>query len=199
MIKAVVFDFGGVLAGEGFREGLKAIGLKNGLNPNDFFKTCEEIIYKTGYVTGLTDEHSYWNTVRERTGIKGDDEDLRKEILERFILRPAMFGHVEKLKASNLIVAILSDQTNWLEEINKKTPFYRRFDHIFNSFKIKKSKRDPSVFRYLCLAMGLKPDEVLFVDDNIGNIRNASNEGLKVIHFTNIDDFEKEVANIIGI
>ena len=29
MIKAVVFDFGGVLATEGFKEGLKAIGMKN--------------------------------------------------------------------------------------------------------------------------------------------------------------------------
>jgi putative hydrolase of the HAD superfamily len=37
MIKAVLFDFGGVLAEEGFREGLKAIGVKNGLDPDDFF------------------------------------------------------------------------------------------------------------------------------------------------------------------
>jgi FMN phosphatase YigB (HAD superfamily) len=28
MIKAVLFDFGGVLAEEGFREGLKAIGMQ---------------------------------------------------------------------------------------------------------------------------------------------------------------------------
>lgn len=199
MIKAVVLDFGGVLAEEGFREGLRAIGVKNGLNPDDFFRTCEEIIHETGYVTGLTDEHSYWNAVRERTGIKGNDEDLRGEILKRFILRPAMLGHVEKLKASNLIVAILSDQTNWLDEINEKTPFYHHFDHIFNSFKMKKSKRDPSVFMDTCSAMGPKPDEVLFVDDNIGHIKRASNEGLKVIHFITIDDFEKEITKIIGI
>jgi hypothetical protein len=31
MIRAVVFDFGGVLAEEGFREGLKSITRKNGL------------------------------------------------------------------------------------------------------------------------------------------------------------------------
>ncbi len=33
VIKAVLFDFGGVLAEEGFREGLKSIGRKNGLDP----------------------------------------------------------------------------------------------------------------------------------------------------------------------
>jgi hypothetical protein len=36
MVKAIVFDFGGVLAEEGFKEGLKAIGKKNELDPDVF-------------------------------------------------------------------------------------------------------------------------------------------------------------------
>jgi putative hydrolase of the HAD superfamily len=52
MIKAVIFDFGGVLAEKGFRKGLKAIGIQNGLNPDSFFMTAAELIYQTGYVTG---------------------------------------------------------------------------------------------------------------------------------------------------
>jgi putative hydrolase of the HAD superfamily len=43
MINAVVFDFGGVLAEEGFMEGLKAIARKNGLNPDEFFKIAIDI------------------------------------------------------------------------------------------------------------------------------------------------------------
>lgn len=38
MIKAIIFDFGGVLAKEGFREGLKSIAEKNGLDPSQVFK-----------------------------------------------------------------------------------------------------------------------------------------------------------------
>ena len=56
MVKAVIFDFGGVLAEEGFREGLKVVAIKNGLDPEEFFKIAEEMIYKTGYLTGMTDE-----------------------------------------------------------------------------------------------------------------------------------------------
>jgi hypothetical protein len=59
MIKAIVFDFGGVLAEEGFREGLKAIGQKNGLNPDDFYAMASELVYQTGYVTGVSDEYEF--------------------------------------------------------------------------------------------------------------------------------------------
>ncbi|MBM4128887.1 MAG: HAD-IA family hydrolase, partial [Nitrospira sp.] len=46
--------------------------------------------------------------------------------------------------------------------------------HIFNSFRLKKGKKDPSIFRDVCSKMGYRPDEVLFVNDNIENIKRAS-------------------------
>jgi putative hydrolase of the HAD superfamily len=193
-IKAVVLDFGGVLAEEGFREGLRAIGDKNGLNPDDFFAVASELVYQTGYVTGMTDESAYWKAVREKTGITGDDGDLREEILKRFIVRPEMLENAEKIKSSGIVTAILSDQTNWLDEIDQKTPFFHYFDFVFNSFRMKKGKRDPSIFRDICAAMGLRRDEVLFVDDNIDNIKRAACEGLKVIHFKGISNFEMEIG-----
>jgi len=196
MIKAVIFDFGGVLAEEGFKKGLKAIAKKNRLNPDDFLMTASELIYRTGYVTGTADESTYWNALREKTGIKGSDKELRKAILKRFVLRLRMIKYVEKLKSYGLVTAILSDQTNWLDEINQKTPFYHHFAHVFNSFNIKKGKKDPTVFRDVCSQLGFKPHEVLFVDDDIENISRASGEGLRTVHFRNMDDFEKEIQRL---
>lgn len=178
MIKTVIFDFGGVLAEEGFREGLRAIGTENGLDPDDFYKTASELVYRTGYVTGTSDESAYWDSLREKTGITGSDRELTEEILKRFTLKERMIKFVEKLKSSGFTTAILSDQTSWLDEINQKTPFYHYFDHVFNSFRLKKSKKDPSVFIDVCSEMGFKPEEVLFVDDNIENIKRARGRGL---------------------
>ncbi len=194
MIKAVIFDFGGVLAEEGFREGLKAVAQKNGLNPDDFFRVAEELIYQTGYVAGISDESNYWDVLRGKTGIANSDRELREEILKRFIIRPEVIKYVEKIKSSGLVTAILSDQTNWLDEINQRTPFYHHFDYVFNSFTLKKGKRDPSIFRDVCLTLGLKPDEVIFVDDNMGNIERALSIGLRVVHFYGTLE---EIDNII--
>src|SRR5512139_2148354 len=127
MIRAVLFDFGGVLAEEGFREGLKAIAKGKGLNQGDFYEISSDLVYQTGYITGGCNEHSYWNVVRQKTGVKGTDQEFREEILKRFKLRPKMTAVVDKMKSSGLIVAILSDQTNWLDELDRRTPFHHRF------------------------------------------------------------------------
>jgi putative hydrolase of the HAD superfamily len=196
-IKAVIFDFGGVLAEEGFREGLWAIGRKNGLDPEEFRKTADELIHETGYVTGRTDESRYWDMLRMKTGIEGTARELRDEIVKRFVLRPEMLGFADNLADRGLTTAILSDQTNWLDEIDRDTPFFRHFRYVFNSYKIKKSKRDPSVFGDICAAMGVDPDRSLFIDDNADNIRRASNEGLKVLLFTSIGRFKQEIAEFV--
>ncbi len=197
MIKAVLFDFGGVLAEEGFREGLKTIGAKNGLDPESFFALADSLIYESGYLTGRADEPAYWNALRSQTGIAGSDEMLRNEILARFVLRHAMIEIVDRLRARGLIVALLSDQTNWLEELDRKACFSAHFDHVFNSFRIHKSKRDPSIFREICADLNIDAAHALFIDDNIDHIRRAAAAGLQTILFTEYDNFKKQLGTFI--
>ena len=196
MIRAVLFDFGGVLAEEGFREGLKAIAKGKGLNQGDFYEISSDLVYQTGYITGGCNEHSYWNVVRQKTGVKGTDQEFREEILKRFKLRAKMTAVVDKMKSSGLIVAILSDQTNWLDELDRRTPFHHRFDYVFNSYHLKKTKRDPSIFKETASLLGVRPKEVLFVDDNIGNVRRAASQGLRAIHFKGAREFQMEVKEL---
>jgi putative hydrolase of the HAD superfamily len=197
MIRAVVFDFGGVLAEEGFREGMKAIGKGKGLDPDNFYRIASDLVYQTGYIIGKTDEHSYWNALREKTGVKGEDEEFREEILKRFKLRPEMIKGAEKIKSSGLTSAILSDQTNWLDELDQRTPFHHHFDYVFNSFHLKKTKKDPSLFIDVCAALGVRPEEALFVDDNLENIKRAKGKGLRTIHFSGVSEFLVEIKKFV--
>jgi putative hydrolase of the HAD superfamily len=193
----VLFDFGGVIAEEGFREGIRAIGKRNGLDPEALFDLAEELIYETGYVEGMVGEAVFWEAFRQRTGISATDEELREEVLARFTLREAVLKYVERARASGMVTGILSDQTDWLDELNRRTPFFYLFDHVFNSFYLKKGKRDPSVFGEVTAKLGLKPEEVLFVDDKTGNISRARASGLRVLHFTGMDCFEKGMKSLL--
>jgi putative hydrolase of the HAD superfamily len=195
-IAAVLIDYGGVLAEEGFREGLFAIGRKNGLSPETFFPIVDDLIYETGYLIGRSDEAVFWDRVRKRTGITESDGDLRKEILERFVLRPQMIASVDHLRSQGLIVALLSDQTNWLEEIDQQTGLFSHFDRVFNSYLTHTSKREASLFTDVCTALGVMPEETLFVDDNIGHIKRAQGQGLQTIHFVSIDDYEEQIGRM---
>lgn len=189
IIRAVFFDYGGVLAEEGFREGLRAIGAKAGLDPDETFRVGRKVAFGGGYTTGLVGEAEFWRGFREATGITAGDLELRDEILVRFVLRPEMVEHVKECRSQGYITCMLSDQTNWLDELDRRDGFLRHFDRVFNSYLIGKSKADPSVFRDVAEAVGVSTEEALFIDDSEGNIKRAQGEGMNTILFTGLEEF----------
>lgn len=177
-ISTVLFDYGGVLAEEGFTQGLAVIARENNLDPLPFFHTATETIYNCGYVTGKSTEHAYWQLLRSQTGIKGDDRELTEAILSRFTLRPRMLGAVRALRQQGVNPVILSDQTDWLDRLNHRQPFFQEFSRVFNSYHLGKTKRESSLFIDVFTTLGVEPKHALFVDDNPGHIERAAALGL---------------------
>lgn len=192
-VDVVLFDFGGVIAEEGFLDGLHSIAEVNGLDPEAFAKTGFDLVHATGYVVGKVDEPVYWESVRGATGIRNDDEFLRKEILDHFVLRPWMVEVVKRLRDSGMRLGMLSDQTNWLDELNSRQGFFDWFDLVFNSYRQGKSKRDPSAFSDILEAMGVEADSVLFVDDRPGNVERAREKGMHTLLYTDRETFMEQL------
>lgn len=192
--EAILFDFGGVLAEEGFRLGLASIAEINGLEPESFAKTGFRLIFEVGYAVGRADEKTFWHELRKITGAQGSDEMFRDEILSHFILRPDMIELVKKLKAQHVHVAILSDQTQWLDELNARYDFFKWFDYVFNSYHMGKSKKDPATFVHVLQRMGVSPDRALFVDDDRSNVERAGQAGLHALWFREQESFFNELA-----
>ncbi|HBL22766.1 MAG TPA: HAD family phosphatase [Deltaproteobacteria bacterium] len=192
-VDVVLFDFGGVLAEEGFEKGLRAIAVKHGLNETEFFNLAHELIHTTGYITGRADEHAYWEAIRDRTGIGDDDGTLRRELLSRFILRSWMFDIVRELKASGIRVVILSDQTNWLDELNGLYDFFKYFDVVFNSYHVGKNKMDVSHFSDTISRLKGSGGRMLFIDDSEAHCERARKAGMKAIRYTGRESFLKDL------
>jgi len=198
MLRAVLFDFGGVIADEGFHDGLKAIARQHGLDPDDFYSLAAELVYSTGYVLGRATEHDYWNAVREKAGITASDKVLRKEIHDRFVVRQKMIDIARSLKEKGLQVGILSDQTDWLNELDRSQGFLRFFDPVYNSYYLHKGKRDRTLFDDISKDLGIAPGSILFVDDNSGNISRAADAGYATVLFTDTDRFMAEAQKLFG-
>jgi len=195
-VKVVLFDFGGVIAAEGFREGLLAIARSNGLPPEAFFEMAGSLIYESGYVVGRANERSYWDLIRRRSGIGQSDADLRKEILQRFVLRPWMLEIVRAFRRSGYLVGILSDQTQWLDDLDRRDHFFAEFNVVFNSYHLGRGKKDPQVFDDVAKKLGVMPSEIFFIDDNEGNIQRARSRGLQALLFRDKDSFLRELAEL---
>jgi len=193
-VAAILFDFGGVIAEEGFREGLTAIAREHGLDPGAFVRVGFELVYGIGYVLGHSDEKTFWEAVRDKTGIRATDEALRENILSHFKLRPWMLEILPRLREAGVRLALLSDQTNWLDELDAKLHFFRWFDHVFNSYHMGKSKKDPSLFDDVLKIMDLQAEQALFVDDHHSHIEKAGQRGLHTILYQDRPSFMRALA-----
>lgn len=160
-----------------------AIAVANGLSPRQFFEIATEAVHDSGYLVGRADEAHYWEVLRQQAGIKGTDETLRREILSRFVLRPWMIELVRELRRQGRIVSILSDQTDWLDELDRRDNFFKEFHSVFNSYHIGMGKRNLAVFPYVADRLGFQPSGILFIDDNEGHVERAALQGLKTILF----------------
>ena len=189
IIKAVLFDFGGVIAEEGFRKGLRQIAIMNNVEPDLVENAGFNLIYSTGYVLGKGNEDDFWKAMKEKTGITGENLELRDIILKNFVIRDWFPEIIMQLKEQGLIVCILSDQTDWLDELNDRDNFYQWFDHIFNSFYMGNSKSNPALFDDVANRLELNAKEILFVDDYYGHIERAQKKGFKTHLFVSKDSF----------
>ena len=198
VIRAVLFDFGGVIAEEGFYNGLIGFAEKQALDARSMPEEGMKAVYDSGFVLGHGTAADFWALLRKRTGLEGDDDALTDRIIDGFQIRPRMIELVKSLRSKAYVIGILSDQTHWLNELDQYDHFFHEFDHIFNSYNLGKGKRDPSVFTDVVNDMNLQPAEVIFVDDSEKNVQTAKEMGLKTIHYVKYEVFISELENLLA-
>jgi putative hydrolase of the HAD superfamily len=189
LIKAVLFDFGGVLAEEGFRNGLLALAQEQGLDVEHMPEQGMQAVYDSGFVLGQGTAADFWTLLRQRTGLVGDDEVLSETILAGFVVRPWMIELVQRLHERGYVTGILSDQTHWLDDLDARASFKHVFDRVYNSYYLGKGKRDSSLFSDVAADLGLSASAILFIDDDAGNVARAQAAGLQAIQYLERADF----------
>jgi putative hydrolase of the HAD superfamily len=197
LIKAVLLDYGGIIADEGFQNGLRAMARGQGLDPEAMMNVARDAVYDSGFVLGQGTEQEFWAMMREGSGLKGSDAELTQRVLEGFVLRPWMIELVQQWRAKGCITAILSDQTHWLDWLNERDHFFGYFDHVFNSYYMGKGKRDPSLFFDIADQLALAPAEILFLDDMKSNTTRAQDAGWQTIFYVDKESCLAKVDELL--
>lgn len=197
MIKNIIFDFGGVLVD---------------WNPRYFFETYfnddEKMEWFLKNIAGddWNAEQDRGRNLRDGTKILIEKHpDWEKEIRAYYdnwttMLRSDIPQNVEilrKLKGKFHLYGL----TNWSEETFpfalENYDFFQLFeDKIVVSGTEKLIKPDKEIFEVLLTRYDLKPEESIFIDDNLKNITTAKSLGFEVVHLTPETDLGQELKNL---
>ena len=186
MIKALVFDIGGVLLRTDDRTARTELDHKYNLPPGG----SDQLVFdnpksKLSFI-GQADSSEIWQYVADSLSLT--DEALI-EFEERFwsgdSVDDALIQFIQTCRAS-YTTALLSNA--WVDARQTFAEKYglmegETVDHVLISAEIGLAKPDPKIYRVLAETINTPFEEILFVDDFIENIKGAEDLGINTIHY----------------
>jgi putative hydrolase of the HAD superfamily len=199
LIRAVIVDFGGVLALPPSPESLERLHLASGFDEADAFLASWRQ-HRRPYDLGEISAQEYWRRVGSEDGHayeSGPLERLCAEDATCWAVPNAMLvTWLEALKAAGLRLALLSNmpREQWEALVNDLT-WLSLCDAVVLSYRLGLAKPDPDIYRRCLEQLSLAPDEVLFVDDDPDNVVAAKELGINGVLFTSVAELRRALAN----
>ena len=216
MIKAVIFDFDGVIINTSeisfkiWNKLFNEAGIDFSMDDYRKFQgtKSEYKIRKILEREGKPDENLVKELTKKRETIKNAFfENISREQLENDSI-PGVIDFLNDLKGRNMIVALnTSSGKQIVLTILDKLSIRKHFNAITFAEDVKNSKPDPESYVITSEKIKIPPENCLVFEDAVSGIIAAKNAGMKVIAVNtnnNYDDLKKEnpekiINNFIGM
>ncbi|MCC7445818.1 MAG: HAD family phosphatase [Anaerolineae bacterium] len=185
MIKAIVFDFGGVLmrTGDpaGRREWEARLGLPAGELERIVHGSDQWIAAQRGQITPA----DYWLWVASHLNLaEADLPALQRDYFRDDRLDPDLIELIRELRRAGYKVGLLSNDAPPLaDKLRRELAIYDLFDAVIISAFIGVMKPDPAAYQAIAAALNVQMSECVFIDDNTANIEGARAVGMQAIHY----------------
>ena len=201
MIKAVIFDYGGVMKSSH----------PLSMDIATIYNISVEEVEKVKKITtpffsllqrGLINEQEFWQKFSDaiKKPIPQNYKELLREIYEKtLVLFPEMIEFVKKLKDKGIKTAVLSNITKFQAEIIRKNNGYKEFDVLVLSYEEKLEKPELNIYLSVIKKLGVEPEECVFIDDKEKNLAPAKSLGMKTVLAKNSGQIIKDVFSIINL
>jgi len=197
MIKAIIFDIGGVVINDDFLSYARRFEKKAGMSKERIYRSVigspEWRLYFKGKVSG----EEVWKAIKRKYLTPNIAEEIRKTWSGILIPMPGTIQLIKKLKPAYKIFLISNVDRDCALYVRKKYPgIFRLFDGQVFSYEAGMAKPDKQIYRYALKKFMLKPGECVYTDNQPENIPPARELGIKAIRFQGIQKLERELKSL---
>jgi len=200
MIKAIIFDWGGVVIDWTNDIIYRYISKKFNIDFDYIKKKIGGELLKR-LQSGEIDEKEMWKRFFSSLNMEppGDCEKLWIEKLEELCkINKGVREIVKKLREKGYRTAILSNNEYSHAKWGKEVGTFDYFDLIVNSFEVRMRKPDERIYKLTLEKLGLTGEECVFIDNAEENLPPARKLGIHVIHFKNAEQLRKDLSKVLG-
>jgi len=135
----------------------------------------------------------------------------KQELLEQMD-REAVEAYTYTIPAKNNVISVLKQLKERGDSLNvltasphplldpclKRLGIFEWFDHVWACEDFGTNKADPEIYRMAAARMGVKTEEVLFLDDNYNADKTAKTAGMRVcgVYDASSAEYEEEIKRI---
>jgi putative hydrolase of the HAD superfamily len=198
-IRAVLFDYGLVLSAPpdpAAWERMKAIlGADEAAMHGAYWR------FRRGYDLGALSGQAYWHAVADELGRTLNDATERALIEADVDLwtqpNEAMIAFARSLPGRGLKRGLLSNIGDAMETgVMERCPWLAEFDHRTFSHRLLIAKPDPAIYAHAAQGLGLRPEEIVFLDDRPENIAAARAAGMHAVEYSDHARFVEELGRL---
>lgn len=190
MIKAVIFDYNGVLTYHGTFDHLIESYSQNLGKDKEALRTLVRYYWDLAKVAKI-DSLVFWEKVAEF--LDYDAQKLRREWIGWFGFRKEILPLIRHLKKRYKTALLTNEIKDWTEEAVSKYALGDYFDLILPSYEAKVAKPDQAMFQILLHRLQLSADECIYTDDLEKNLVASRTLGFVVIPFQSLESFILEL------
>ena len=201
MLRAIIFDVGGVLIRTRSRAGRQKWAERLGLEAWDF----ENFVFngESGRQAQLGQKtyEAHWRWLGEHFGLTQIElAEMRRDFFAGDALNESLVNYVQRLGKAGYRLGLLSNFADDARQLWSNTfPFIQYFEGIIISSEVGLMKPDPRIYHLALEGVAAQPAEALFVDDFIENVRGAEAVGLQALHFTDPEKAQQQLAKLTGV
>lgn len=201
MIRAVLWDFGGVILTSPF-EAFNRFEAERGL-PADFLRSVNARQPHTNAWARL--ERGELTPEEFDEAFAADSRALGHEVRGAGVLallagdiRPAMVTALDRVRSAGFATACLTN--NVAGEVRPEVhAVMARFDHVIESSKVGVRKPEPRFYEIACALLGVSAPECVFLDDLGINLKPAAAMGMRTIKVVDPDAALTELEAVLAI
>ncbi len=185
-LKAVVFDYGGVLSLYQSAEDAARLALMAGIPDDAFADTYWG--YRDAYDRGDLDGVAYWRAIAEAAGRIFSSAQIKRLIdtdnLSWGVERGVMVRYLEQLAATGMTTALISNMSaDFRDFARDQFDWLTLFKAVTLSCNVGRVKPDAAIYLHCLAALGVAPADALFVDDRLDNVEGARRVGMRAVRF----------------
>ena len=198
MFKAVIFDYGGVIAKGGVAGSVERnLARVLSISQDDARKLLEYNL--ASFVRGQIDTSLFWKNIETDYGLAIPDESraIWYEWKDASPL-PEMISFRDVLRDSGITTGVLSNTEPVVGDFLRDHGAYAGFDEVVLSYEVGFAKPDKEIYHTMIDKLKLEPGEVIFIDDQPRMLLPAQEIGMHTVHATSSSQIMEEVFQALG-